>query len=82
MTGVRDIKAAAESLKEASQRFSRSAVALEALLQKAQAGEGTLGKLINEGELYDHLDELVRDLDELVKDWKENPKKYLHFGLF
>ena len=75
---TQDIKSTAKSLKEASSALSRSLITLEGLLKKAESGQGTLGKLITDKGLYEHLDKLVRDLDELVEDVKKNPKKYIH----
>ena len=79
---TQDIKSAAKSLKEASLTFNRSLIAIEGLLKKTESGQGTLGKLITDKGLYEHLDKLVCDLDELVEDWKKNPKKYIHVEIF
>lgn len=43
---------------------------------------GTLGLLLNDAQLYQHIDSTVVSLDQLVIDLKSNPKKYVHFSLF
>jgi phospholipid/cholesterol/gamma-HCH transport system substrate-binding protein len=52
------------------------------LLEKINKGEGSLGKLANDEQLYNHLDSTAKDLDDLFKDLKANPKRYVHFSVF
>jgi phospholipid/cholesterol/gamma-HCH transport system substrate-binding protein len=79
---TQDAKSAAASLKGASLKLDSSLVVLQGVLAKADSGQGTLGKLLNDRALYDHLDELVRHADEFVQDWKKNPKKYVNLEVF
>ena len=44
-------------------------------------GKGTIGKLIYEDSLYQHIGQLIADLDSLVTDLTNNPKKYVSFSL-
>ena len=44
--------------------------------------EGTLGLLMNDKNLYQHIDSTVVSVDSLVTDLKANPKRYVHFSLF
>lgn len=53
-----------------------------AIMQKINSGQGSLGLLVNDQTLYNNLSTVSKDLDELVKDLKENPKRYLHFSVF
>lgn len=39
--------------------------------------DGTVGKLLNDGQVYESLDSLLKDIDTLVKNIEENPKKYI-----
>ena len=52
------------------------------IMDKINKGEGTLGLLVNDKQLYHDLDQTSKDLDELLKDLKANPKRYLHFSVF
>ena len=47
-----------------------------------QNGEGTLGKVMKDEELYNNLEETSRNLNALVEDLKANPKRYLNFSVF
>ena len=52
------------------------------LLQNINDPDGTVGKLLVDGSVYDSVDELLRDVDSLVKKIQENPKKYLKISVF
>lgn len=52
------------------------------LLEKINDPDGTVGKLLVDGSVYDSVDELLTDIDVLVKKIQENPKKYLKISVF
>jgi len=52
------------------------------LLEKIDDPEGTVGKLLVDGSLYDSLDELLIDIDSLIEKIQENPKKYIKISVF
>lgn len=52
------------------------------VMDKINKGEGSLGLLINDEQLYQNLDKTAKDLDELLKDLKANPKRYVHLSVF
>ena len=54
----------------------------EQLLHKIQQGEGTIGKLVNQDELYTRADKLLTELETLVADVKVHPTKYFKLSLF
>lgn len=39
--------------------------------------EGTVGRMLSDGEIYDALQSLIKDIDSLVKNIEADPKKYL-----
>ena len=47
-----------------------------------ESGEGSVGKLLKDEELYDNLAGASKQLEELLQDMKLNPKRYVHFSLF
>lgn len=55
---------------------------LKALLENINDPEGTVGKLLVDGSVYDSVDELLNDIDTLVKKIEENPKKYIKISVF
>lgn len=70
-------------------KISESMAKLEATLESVNAlmadvknGNGTLGKLMTDDELYNNLEGASKQLEQLLQDFKLNPKRYVHFSLF
>ena len=53
-----------------------------AVADKIERGEGSVGKLLNDEELYNNLAGASAQLEALLEDMKLNPKRYVHFSLF
>ena len=47
-----------------------------------QDPDGSLGKLLTDGSVYDSLDAILADVDRLVRKIEENPKKYIRISVF
>lgn len=45
-------------------------------------GEGSIGKLLKDEELYDNLTGASLQIEKLLEDMRLNPKRYVHFSLF
>jgi phospholipid/cholesterol/gamma-HCH transport system substrate-binding protein len=54
----------------------------EALLNKVERGEGTVGKLVTSDELYARADKLLTEVEAFVAEVKKNPTKYFKFSVF
>ncbi len=54
----------------------------QTILTKINNGEGSLGLLVNDKNLYNNLNQSSADLDKLLVDLKKNPKRYVHFSVF
>ncbi len=55
---------------------------LNLITDKINNGEGTLGQLITNKELYINLSNTAASSDKLLIDLQKNPKRYVHFSLF
>ncbi|MDC8004177.1 MlaD family protein [Aureisphaera galaxeae] len=55
---------------------------LNELSEGIKNGEGSLGKLLKDEELYNNLTGASLQLEQLLEDMKLNPKRYVHFSLF
>ncbi|MEJ1222333.1 MlaD family protein [Sediminicola sp. 1XM1-17] len=55
---------------------------LDGLLAKMEQGEGTLGKLMENEELYNNMSSATRELDLLLQDFRLNPKRYVNVSVF
>ena len=55
---------------------------LDQLLAKIESGQGTLGKLVSNDDLYNNLSAASRELDLLLQDFRLNPKRYVNVSVF
>lgn len=79
-TVVADIKSA--DLKSTVARVDKAVENVNGLVSDARSENGTLGQLISNKSLYNHIDATVVSADSLLVDLKANPKRYVHFSLF
>ena len=85
---VASLRRSSERLATLSENLDSSSVSLKKLLKnlnqitgKIRDGEGTLGKLVQDGGLYDNLQRTLSTVDSLVSAIKKEPKKYLNVDL-
>jgi phospholipid/cholesterol/gamma-HCH transport system substrate-binding protein len=69
--------------------LQRSSQSVETVTSRAAKGEGSLGKLMTDDELYRSLNQTVNNMNEatmslnrLVDDIQKNPKKYINLKVF
>ena len=69
--------------------LQRSSESVETVAARAAKGEGSLGKLMTDDELYRDLNQTVNNLNEatlslnrLLDDIQKNPKKYINLKVF
>ena len=79
-TVIADIKAA--DLKATVARVDTAIGGVNAVVADVRAQKGTLGQLIYNKSLYNHVDATVISADSLLTDIKAHPKRYVHFSVF
>ncbi len=67
---------------ETFESLERALAATESVMQKIDNGEGSMGLLVNDPDLYNNLEDASRQLDLLLLDIKYNPKRYINFSVF
>jgi len=72
---TRNLAAFTDSLRGTAQQIN-------AVLAKADHGDGTLGRLLNDPGLYHDLRRLTTRLDSLTLDFKQRPRKYINLEIF
>ncbi|UMB60593.1 MlaD family protein [Lutibacter sp. A80] len=55
---------------------------LNNVLAGLENGDGTLGKLLTDEEMYANLTNASKELEELLREMKLHPKRFVHFSLF
>ena len=77
---VADVKDA--NLKATVARVDTAIDNVNYLIADFRSPNGTVGMLLNDKGLYNHIDSAVVSVDSLLVDLKANPKRYVHFSLF
>ena len=77
---VTDVKAA--NIKATVARVDTALNNVNYLIADFRSPNGTVGMLLNDKGLYNHIDSAVVSVDSLLVDLKANPKRYVHFSLF
>ena len=79
---MRNLQATSRNLAMFTDSLRGTAQKLDAILTKADRGDGTLGKLLNDPGLYYDLRRLTTRLDSLTLDFKKNPRRYINLEIF
>lgn len=64
-------------LNQTVERANLAIANLQQITEQLQAGQGSLGKLLQDDSLYNNLNRSSADLDRLLIDMRENPGRYL-----
>lgn len=70
-----DIKATIENLSVVTKELAM-------ITSKMNKGEGSLGKMMNDKELYDNLNKSTKELNLLLKDMQRYPGRYVNVSVF
>ena len=54
----------------------------QSITDRINQGEGSIGMLLNDEQLYDNLNQASKNLEELIADMKARPGRYVHFSVF
>ncbi len=73
---------AAANFKQTIDNANQAVAELQSVVNKVNQGQGSLGLLVNDRQMYDNLNNASKNLDNLLIDLRENPKRYVHFSVF
>ncbi len=79
-TTMTDVSSVVATLSEAE--IEEVVTSFKALLENINNPDGTVGKLLVDGGVYDSLEALLNDVDSLVRKIEENPKDYVRISVF
>lgn len=54
----------------------------QSITDRINQGQGSIGMLLNDEQLYDNLNQASKNLEELIADMKARPGRYVHFSVF
>jgi phospholipid/cholesterol/gamma-HCH transport system substrate-binding protein len=72
----------ADQLAKSQNRLDTFLSASESIATRVNAGQGSLGLLVNDASFYRNSDSLVMELRALDADVKRNPRRYLSLRIF
>ena len=78
---INDARAAINEARPTINRFNTTSARIDLLIAEAQAGKGTIGKLIVDETLYNNVNQLSTEGVKMLYDFRQNPKKYLTIKL-
>jgi len=73
---------AAERIDQLSGRLDSLRASIQSVSAKVDRGQGTLGRLVNDDQMYEETRAAVTELKALIADIRANPKKYLTVKVF
>jgi phospholipid/cholesterol/gamma-HCH transport system substrate-binding protein len=73
---------AAANIKQTVEQAEQSLANLNQVLTKINQGEGSMGMLVNDDQLYNNLEASSKQLELLLEDIRKNPGGYIRFSVF
>lgn len=68
--------------KETFANLNKAIASTNSVMEKINKGEGSVGKLIHDQEVYENLNNATEQLNLLLLDIKYNPNRYVNFSVF
>ncbi len=72
-----NLQQSSNDISQMSEKLNKVSDQLDQILTKINAGQGTLGKLVNDDHLYNNLDSLTYHLQKTLRHFNERPQDYL-----
>lgn len=63
-------------------KFQNTLEGFNNILDSLENGQGTIGKLLKDDELYNNLESASKELEELLKEIKLHPNRFVHISVF
>jgi phospholipid/cholesterol/gamma-HCH transport system substrate-binding protein len=70
------------NIKQTLDNANKAVASLQEAISKINSGDGSVAKLLNDGQLYKNLNDASANLNNLFIDIKAHPKNYVSFSVF
>ncbi|WP_435139686.1 MlaD family protein [Formosa sp. A9] len=70
------------NISEMVANIEKTLASFNGVLTDLDQGNGSMGKLLKDDDLYNNLEGATLQLEQLLQDLKLNPKRYFHFSVF
>lgn len=74
---LKEVNGAIANLKATLKSADTSLAGFSTMMEKANKGEGSLGKLLKDEALYNNLNRMSKSIDSLMVDFKQKPYRYI-----
>ena len=81
LSGVNELIATLDR-EEVAEKLASTIASLNEVLAEVEGGEGTIGRLMSDEQLYKNLTAASENLSLLLADLKEHPARYVHLSVF
>lgn len=81
-SAIADVERSAEALTSAAEALEQSLGSFSSVMAKIDNGDGTLGRLVNDGTMYDEMNNTLREMRALAADIRERPSRYINVRVF
>ena len=81
LSGVNELIATLDR-EEVAEKLASTIASLNEVLAEVEGGEGTIGRLMSDEQLYKNLTAASENLAVLLADLKEHPARYVHLSVF
>jgi phospholipid/cholesterol/gamma-HCH transport system substrate-binding protein len=81
-SAISEVERSALALTAAAGRLEGSLESFASVMSKIDGGNGTLGRLINDGTMYDEMNNTLREMRALAVDIRERPSRYVNVRVF
>ncbi len=79
---LKEVELSLQELRSTLDKSNGAVQNLANVTEKIDQGDGTLGKLINDDDLYQRLERTAANVDLLLQDLRLNPKRYVNVSVF
>lgn len=79
---IKNLRTASANLEQLSREVNATNAKVQGVIDKANTGPGTVGKLLNDPAIYEQLNQTMKRVDSLMIDLKANPRKYINLRIF
>jgi phospholipid/cholesterol/gamma-HCH transport system substrate-binding protein len=79
---LEQFSSAAENMNRLTGRLDSLRASIQVVSGRIESGQGTIGKLVQDDQLYTDLTSSVKQLNALIADIKAHPKKYFKVSVF
>lgn len=81
-SAIAEVEHSAQALTSAAATLEQSLGSFSSVMAKIDNGSGTLGRLVNDGTMYEEMNNTLREMRALAADIRERPSRYINVRVF